>query len=197
MASLRQRPTAAIVTRQGDAGRTRLLSGDWVSKNCLRIEAVGTLDELVSALGVARSQAGPAIGRAILELQRRLFRAGSELVSPADRAASIPDRIGSGDVEWMDRACARLEREARPPQGFVVPGGSRLGAALDFARAVARRLERRVVGLFEGGELSNPTLLQWLNRLSDYLWLLARRAERRPDLLVSAQPPGRRKRRPA
>lgn len=168
----------SITTRQGDQGRTRLHDGQIVSKGHPRLDALGDLDELISALGVARARAPVGELRdLLLELQRDLFVAGSEAAVSPDRAARLPARIGATHCARMDAVCADLESRAGAPRDFILPGENEAGAHLDFARAVARRCERRFVALSDAGAIQNPGLLQWMNRLSDALWLMARIAE--------------------
>ncbi len=169
----------SITTKSGDEGRTRLFSGEEVSKDSVRTEACGDLDELVSTLGVARSLARHEVVRAGVEdLQRRLFLAGAELATTLEQVDRLEARIGAEHLEDLDRKREAIEGHIPWPGGFVIPGATPAAAHLDLARAVARRLERRVVGLCEAGELNNDLLRAWMNRLSDYLWLLARWEER-------------------
>lgn len=142
--------------------------------------AYGDLDELVSVLGVARCQAVRAEVRAeILVLQRDLFSIGAELATALDHVNLLKHRIGPAELAAFEARRAALEAQIEMPDGFIIPGGSgSLGAAhLDHARTIARRLERRTVTLARANLVDNPNLLVWLNRLSDYLWLLARREE--------------------
>ncbi len=169
----------SITTRRGDGGTTRLPAFGELPKHHPRIEALGALDELVCALGLARAASSlPArLRREIAALQRDLFRLGNALAGtrlPAPAARRLLAR-------WS-RRCAVLERSAAWPAGFVLPGATEAGARLDVARAAARRLERRVCALAADG-LGERAALAALNRLSDYLWLLARAAEPEPDLL--------------
>lgn len=179
----------SITTRQGDSGQTRLFGGERVSKNHPRLEALGDLDELVSALGVARAHlSDPAVRARLLQIQRELFLIGSEAAVSPDRAEGLPGRIGPDHCNRMDAWCADLERRAGAPRDFILPGENVAGAHLDLARAIARRCERRIVALADAGAISNPHLLQWINRLSDALWLLARTAEGRSRPLHGSPP---------
>lgn len=169
----------SITTKAGDDGSTRLFSGEPVRKCSARPEAYGDLDELVSQLGVARSHCGPAdlIAPVILSLQDDLFVAGAELATTEAGLARLKRRVDERFVAELDARRDALEASLPPPRGFVLPGANPVAAHLDLARAIARRLERRVVALHDAGELRNPSLLVWINRLSDHLWLLARKAE--------------------
>lgn len=170
----------SITTKVGDRGTTFLFSGEEVSKDSLRTMAYGDLDELVSILGIARCQVTREEAREeILHLQRDLFKLGTELATALDHVNELKERITPELVRAMEGRIVELEQHLPPPDGFVIPGGhGALGAAhLDHARTVARRLERRTVSLERAKLLENPSLLIWLNRLSDLLWLMARREE--------------------
>jgi cob(I)alamin adenosyltransferase len=168
----------SITTRTGDLGTTRLYSGEEVTKDALRIEAVGTVDEVVSALGLARCFCvRPDVREAVLSLQRRMFVVGAELATLPARLRSLPERIDDDAAADFDRVCAGLKAQVTYPQGFILPGDAPGAAHLDMARALSRRLERCAARMRREGELDNPALVRWLNRLSDYLWLLARREE--------------------
>jgi cob(I)alamin adenosyltransferase len=168
----------SITTRFGDGGTTQLFSGETVSKNSPQTKAYGDLDEVVSILGIARSLTQDVQREEqIVSLQRRLFVVGAELATSAAHRASLPQRIDAQMVAELDAERDALEASLPPPKGFILPGGTPAAAQLDLARSVARRCERRVVSLMETGWLDNELLLVWLNRLSDYLWLLARAEE--------------------
>ncbi len=170
----------SITTKVGDKGTTFLFSGEEVSKDCPRTETYGELDELVSVLGIARCHAGQdEVREAILDLQQTLFSAGAELATSIDHVDLLGQRIDEQILRAFDKRREELEVRVRMPDGFIIPGGtgSLVSAHLDHARTVARRLERRAVSLSRAGLVSNPHLLIWLNRVSDYLWLLARFAE--------------------
>ncbi len=177
----------SIVTRTGDAGRTRLFSGEEVEKDHPRTCAYGDLDELVSLLGIASAEVRSDSVRAQLRaLQRQLFTIGTELATSAAQQQRLAERISHPQVAELDRACAELEGRIDMPNGFILPGGTAAAARIDHARTVARRLERRVVGLVREGEVCNDQLIIWLNRLSDLLWLLARDEEGELVLLKEA-----------
>jgi ATP:cob(I)alamin adenosyltransferase len=167
-----------ITTKTGDAGRTRLFSGEEVSKASPRPEAYGDLDELVSMLGLAKAKVQhPELAAILEQLQRDLFVAGSELAMTAEKLGGLSARIDAAYAERLTVAAATAEARIPPPTGFILPGGTEAAAVRDVARTIARRLERRVVEMTDGGLVENPHLLVWLNRLSDYLWLLARLEE--------------------
>ena len=183
----------SITTGVGDRGMTRLFSGEEVSKDSPRPEACGDVDELVSALGIARAQVRKAdVREAILYIQRSLFVVASELATSPQKHGLLKKHIDLSMVRELDRKRVALERQIALPRGFIIPGETVAAAHIDHARAVARRCERKVVAL-AGGEIPDEHLLVWMNRLSDYLWLLARREEGKP-LLLSGRP--RRKKSP-
>lgn len=170
----------SIVTKKGDAGTTGLLYGGRVRKDDVRTEAYGALDEAVSALGLARSLADPPLAATIARLQNELFMAGAELATdPKKRAAFLKHfkPVGDGQIGRIEDDIRALEAAGATPQGFILPGGTPPAAALDLARAMIRRVERWTVKLESSGKLSNPALLPYFNRVSDYLFLLARSAE--------------------
>ncbi|MCX7008806.1 MAG: cob(I)yrinic acid a,c-diamide adenosyltransferase [Kiritimatiellaeota bacterium] len=155
----------SITTRIGDRGTTRTLFGETLPKSAPRIEACGQVDELVSALGLARAHAarGSALDAQLQHLQRTLFAFAAEISAGPIHAASLPQRLDAKAVA--------------PMRDFIIPGENLLGAHLDFARTVSRRCERAVVTLADRKAFRNRHAFVWLNRLSDVLWLLARQAE--------------------
>ena len=168
-----------IYTRTGDLGETSLFGGTRVAKNDARIEAYGTVDELSSFLGVARASAIPAEIDAVLEqVQRDLFDVGAHLASPGtSRFPGVdPQRITE-----LERAIDAMERELAPLTNFILPGGALAAAHLHVARTVCRRAERCVVGLQDESPATLSTIA-YLNRLSDYLFVAARFANRRANV---------------
>jgi cob(I)alamin adenosyltransferase len=171
----------SIATRRGDRGETGLLYGGRVAKDDPHTEAYGSLDEAISALGLARAQETDAPRKErLLGLQRDMFTVGAELATgPGQRAkleAHFPT-VTPAMVEGLDGQLADLEARVPLARAFVIPGGSVVGAALDLARALVRRAERRAVSLRRTGALENPEVVRYLNRLSDVLFMLAREAE--------------------
>ena len=165
----------SITTGAGDAGKTKLFSGEEVSKNSLRTDAYGTIDELGSILGVARAHAGRKdVQEALLYVQRSLFVVATELATTNKALKQLRRLVDKRMVREMEGRRLVLEQKVELPDGFIIPGAALSATHIDYARAVARRCERKVVGLYEQGHLSNALLLVWMNRLSDYLWLLAR-----------------------
>jgi cob(I)alamin adenosyltransferase len=162
-----------ITTKTGDDGTTGLWSGQRVPKDDLRVEACGEVDELSALLGFARLAARlPATAAALEALQRDLFRVGGEIASTEP---AFDDPIQSWDETAITERIAELEARI-PLGGFVLPGRTEPSARIDLARTAARRLERRVVSLSRAEPVSD-ILRRWLNRLSDYLYMLARSEE--------------------
>ena len=161
----------------GDDGATGLLGGGRVSKDDPRIEAYGTVDEASSALGLARSLSVHARVNSICEeLQRGLYAVGAELATnPRARKAFVT--TGAAQVERLEQLIRELEEEAPMPEGFILPGATQASAALDLARSITRRAERRCLTLERGGGLRNIEVRRWLNRLSLVLFVLGRYEE--------------------
>lgn len=174
-----------VYTRKGDDGTTQLLftGADRVPKSSARVSAYGDGDEAVSALGVARAE-GLASGRddvadVVLGLQRELFVLNAELATPSEHAERLTDgvsRVTQGMVDALESRIDELTAAFEQPRDFVVPGNSKLGAALDHAGRVIRRAERSVVELART-QTVRPEVLRYLNRLADLAWVLARWAE--------------------
>lgn len=155
-----------VITRSGDEGSTGLADGSRLAKDDARIEALGAIDELNGALGVLTTQA-PAHAGLLAQLQNRLFDLGAELAVPG------ATRIDSEHVLQLEREADNRNRQLPPLREFVLPGGCEAGAWCHYCRTIARRAERRLVTL-NGQDALNPFALQWLNRLSDVLFILAR-----------------------
>ena len=187
------RRASSIATRKGDDGTTGLLfGGDRIPKDDLRTEAYGTLDETVAALGLARAElevkrrldALPAalaeLEPLILRIQRELFVAGAELATDPIARGRLQDgmtRVSAAMVQGIETLLADYESRIDIPKEFVVAGETRTSAALELARTIVRRAERRAVTLDRAGQVPGPHLLPYLNRLADLLWVLARAAE--------------------
>jgi cob(I)alamin adenosyltransferase len=172
----------SIATRTGDGGTTGLLYGQRVPKDHPQIEAVGCLDEFSAALGHAKATCADDARRAELErIQRELVSFMGEVAcAEADTArfaASKFSRVTEPDLARVDAAVAASEARQVSLAGWATPGANLHAAALDTARAIARRAERRLTVLPRHGKTVRPLLLQYLNRVSDLLWLMAREAE--------------------
>ncbi len=202
------RPPSAVATGRGDDGTTGLLfGGDRIPKDDLRTEAYGTIDETVAALGVARAELDlkrhldvlpPAleeIEALVLQIQRELFVVGAELAAnPAawDRLRDGETRVSAAMVEGLDAVLADYEARIAFPTEFVVPGETRTSAALELARTILRRAERRAVTLDRAGLVPGEHLLAYLHRLADLLWVLARAAEQAESRTATTARPSRR-----
>jgi cob(I)alamin adenosyltransferase len=178
-----------IYTRKGDDGTTSLWYGGRVPKHDVRTEAYGSVDEAVSALGLARSlcaEQDAEVVRDLLGLQRELFVAGAELATAPEAAERLEDgvsRITDEMVAALEPKIDRYMGRVELPPHFVIPGGTELSAALDVARTVVRRAERRVVALRDAEGLASDTVLRYLNRASDLVYAMARFAdEPEPEL---------------
>ena len=172
----------SIATRRGDDGTTGLLYGQRVPKDHPQVEAVGTCDELNAALGAAKALlADPGARELLAGVQRALVALMGEVAcaeADAERyAASALPKLEAADLARLDAAVAALEASGLRFEGWATPGANPPAAALELARVAARRAERRLCGLPRHGRTVRPLLGQYLNRLSDTLWLLARRAE--------------------
>lgn len=165
-----------IYTRTGDKGKTSLVGGLRVSKDALRIEAYGTVDELNALLGIAAASSREKTLRKILtRLQNELFIVGADLATPdarEERRHRVP-RIGASHAKALESIIDSLDSKLPPLSYFILPGGDRLAAELHLARAVCRRAERVAVRLSRSEEV-NPHIVGYLNRLSDLLFVLAR-----------------------
>jgi cob(I)alamin adenosyltransferase len=173
----------SIATRTGDDGTTGLVFGQRVPKDHPRVEAVGRFDELNAALGWAKCQVGgdAAIVGEIESIQRDLVSLMGELAADdADQARYAGSKFGKvadPDLTRIDTLIARLEATPIAFDGWATPGKTPAAAALDLARVAARRAERQLITMRTAGLVVRPLLVQFVNRTSDLLWLLARRAE--------------------
>ncbi len=199
---------SAVATGRGDDGTTGLLfGGERIRKDDPRAEAYGTIDEAVAALGLARAELGikdqygvlsPTLGglaELVLRLQRELFVVGAELATnpdARDKARDGTTRVSAAMVEGLDALLRETEAHVELPHEFVVPGETRTSAALELARTLVRRAERRTVTLRSEGLVPSGHVLPYLNRLADLLWILARAAEQaEARTATTARPTGR------
>ncbi len=179
-----------VYTRQGDAGRTRLVGGASVRKDAPRVEAYGTVDELGAALGLARAfnekylsrhrgrgrgaRAARELDGILTALQNELFDLGAELATPPAGAWPGMPRVSDEQVRALEARIDLCQRDLAPLRSFVLAGGGPVGAFLHQARTICRRAERRVLAIRDGGRAERATALRYLNRLSDLLFVLAR-----------------------
>ena len=175
-----------IYTKTGDDGTTGLFGGGRVPKDSARIEAYGTVDELNSVIGLVASESSVDWLNDLLQsIQQNLFVLGADLATPLDARSNyaIP-RMGDSDVKKLERAIDEHDAELPSLKRFILPGGSVAGALLHHARTVCRRAERLLVHLAHEQEIGKSDII-YLNRLSDLLFVLARRANqlgRVPDV---------------
>jgi cob(I)alamin adenosyltransferase len=177
VALLRRTDTMSITTKRRDGGQTGLAGGIRVSKSSLRVETYGTIDELIAALGFARSICADEDIRTRTKLiQRELFQIGSALATPPEsRKPQVP--VPETMVEELTKQVHEIEALKGVAADWTLAGEHPAGAAYDMARTICRRAERIAVRLAESGEVFDPNVLAYLNRLSDLLWLLGRKLE--------------------
>lgn len=167
-----------IYTKTGDEGETGLFGGARVSKASARVATYGDVDELNSALGIARLHPIDEARDALLsKTQSELFDVGAELAARPGKDIGIP-RVSDVEIEHLERAIDQAELELAPLASFILPGGSPGAAHLHLARTICRRAERAVVAL-AADEAVRPEIIRYLNRLSDLLFVLARLANAR------------------
>lgn len=164
-----------IYTKTGDSGETSLFGGSRVWKDDLRIESYGTVDELNSMIGLAIEECDIIeIKIHLVEIQADLFNLGADLASPlGDKNNSWVPRISENDCEKLEKLIDETDSELPKLKNFILPGGSKFSAMVHIARTVCRRGERQVVKLERTGNI-NHIIVVYLNRLSDYLFVLAR-----------------------
>ena len=172
-----------VYTRTGDKGKTRLVGGREVSKDSIRIDSYGTVDELNSVLGMVRAalrdaQSGDArlhtLDARLKHVQNDLFDVGSDLATPPDSRWPGMERMDQDDVARLERWIDEANDELEPLKEFILPGGGHLPSTLHLARTVCRRAERRVVTLEQAEPETGTHCLIYLNRLSDLLFVWAR-----------------------
>lgn len=167
-----------IYTRKGDDGTTGLLYGGRVSKDDARTQVYGTLDEVVSALGVARAGGlVPAAEAIAVRVQREMFVAGAQLATADENQERLEPNISKVTPEMTERAESDIDtlvgRHPLPAE-FILPGATTASAGLDLARSIVRRAEREAVAMARAGLVPDPEILRYLNRVSDLLFALAR-----------------------
>jgi cob(I)alamin adenosyltransferase len=169
-----------ITTKKGDKGFTSLLGGRRVPKFHLRPETYGTLDELNSFLGMARAVSKDRmVEETLLTIQNHLYLIGSELALSGRDRRLLKRELAQKEVGWLTGLSTDFEASLMPEPKFIIYGETFISSILDVARAVSRRAERRVAEMKSKRMLSNPKILEYLNRLSDVLYLLARYEEKK------------------
>lgn len=165
-----------IYTKTGDKGTTSLIGGARVPKSHIRIESYGTVDELNSYLGMVNDMTHDVlINDWIREIQDRLFTIGSVLATNPDKEVKmkLPD-VHESDVIWLEQKIDEMNEELPEMRSFILPGGHVASSTCHVARCVCRRAERICVGMQESGDVVPELIIQYLNRLSDFLFVLAR-----------------------
>lgn len=163
-----------IYTRTGDKGDTKLFDGEQVRKNDTRVEAYGQVDELNSVIGAAVSfLADDELKEMLFAIQRDLFSLGAQLADPNQHGKKRKSRLDAARITALEESIDRFETELPPLRQFILAGGAPAGAMLHVARTVCRRAERRVTALAESVEIDSRNI-EYLNRLSDFLFVLAR-----------------------
>jgi len=169
----------SIATKRGDSGQTSLVGGARVSKSSARVECYGTIDELISQMGFARSICQDTeIRDRVKAIQRELYKVGSAIATPPESKTAAPE-VSAEMVDALDAEVHRIEAEPGVLADWSLPGELPDASAIDVARTVCRRAERLATALMEAGALENPHILAYLNRLSDLLWLFGRLLEAR------------------
>ena len=165
-----------IYTKTGDSGQTSLVGGQRVAKTHPRLEAYGTVDELTSHLGLLRSMLSEEQDKNfVLNIQKTLFSLSAQLATPPESKYQ-PEPFAEGQVEIIEAEIDRLQAELPPFRCFIIPGEGQASSQAHVCRTVCRRAERCILALPETCEVS-AAILQYINRLSDYLFVLARRLE--------------------
>ena len=163
---------AKFYSGTGDDGKTGYLGEGRLEKFDLRMETLGSLDELSAALGVARSwMPNTPEGETVISIQRRLYELMAEVAASPENAKKFR-HITAEVISELEVLTDHYSMSVESPKGFIVPGQTQASAAISLARAIARRAERRVAELMKQGAISNPTLLGYLNRLSSFLFVL-------------------------
>ena len=165
-----------VYTRRGDMGKTSLVGGQRVSKASVRLEAYGTVDELSSHLGLlAAMLADGSDKEMIIRIQNCLFNVCTNLATEQEQTELYPSAyLPDGEIEAMEQKVDEIMKMLPERQGFVLPGGTKEAAQAHVCRTVCRRAERRIVALSEVAKIT-PSVLQYVNRLSDYLFVLAKK----------------------
>jgi cob(I)alamin adenosyltransferase len=171
-----------VYTKTGDKGQTSLVGGKRVPKDSPRIEAYGTIDELNSVVGLARVfndenlEAGDAhqfLNEVLCRIQDELFDLGSELATPPEQFKEGMYRVGDDEIERLEQWIDQCQEDLEPLKSFILPGGGRIGAYLHQCRTVCRRAEREILRLSREEEI-NPSMIKYVNRLSDLFFVLSR-----------------------
>ena len=162
-----------IYTRTGDQGETSLSDGSRVRKDTPRVRAIGAVDEANSAIGLARLHVGDQVDKSLSRIQNDLFDLGADISTPEGKPEEKALRITASQVTWLETEIDLMNTELSPLNSFILPAGSEASSHLHLARAIVRQAESLTVTL-TANEAANEEALKYLNRLSDYLFVLAR-----------------------
>ena len=170
-----------IYTKAGDKGDTKLFDGTQVRKDDPRVDAYGEVDELNATLGAAAAfLEDPELKSILYDVQRDLFSIGAALADPRHKGSKEKSRLNPARVTVLEQSIDRFETELPALRQFILAGGSPAGALLHVARTVCRRAERRVVAIKDSADV-DPVVVEYMNRLSDFLFVLARLVNQRED----------------
>ncbi len=168
-----------IYTKTGDKGKTSLFDNKRVSKDSIRVESYGTVDELVSVLGLAKNFIGyEEMYVLITDIQNKLFIVGATLAT--EDQSKLPHEIKEKDIVFLEEAIDKYMGKVKEPTGFVVPGSGKASGFLHVSRTVCRRAERRIISL-SGVAKINPLVIKYVNRLSDLIYAMARVLEEKEE----------------
>jgi cob(I)alamin adenosyltransferase len=174
---------AKVTTGTGDTGYTGLIGAERIAKYDPRPDTFGTVDEATSALGLARAATtDPKVKDIIYQIQQELYLLMGELATPPENYEKMGLRMTVEHVERLEKVEETLKQEVEIPNKFIIPGDTFDGAALDLARTVIRRAERKAVKLLHDGVIENREVVRYLNRLSDLIFILARYIEVKSSL---------------
>lgn len=170
---------SALYTRTGDNGTTSLAGGQRIPKNAPRLEAYGSIDELNSHLGmlIALSEPDPATKELLTLIQNKMFNIGGYLATAPEDAGRWSAKAGGitqSDITTLEHAIDRLDADVPPLRQFVIPAGTPAACQAHIARTVCRRCERRLLDMADTGDPVDPVIIRYINRLSDFLFILAR-----------------------
>lgn len=172
--------TSGLFRKTGDRGVTDLASGQKISKSSARVDLIGDIDELISVLGAARAHiSSRKISAEIVSIQKSLFSINTEIAGYYTGTGNSSP-INQSFMDNFETRIMTLKKSLPAPKGFVIPGNSKAEAFLHVARTVTRRCERKAVALFEANQITNKTVLAFLNRLSSFLFLMANSQTKKP-----------------
>jgi cob(I)alamin adenosyltransferase len=170
-----------VYTKTGDRGETSLVGGKRVAKNHIRVEAYGAIDELISAVGVIRAgETDEHYKQLIFEIQNKLMNIAAILASEGDTAKKMPEITGE-DITTLENEIDKITATLPKLNSFVIPGGNLSEAFVHLARSICRRAERTVVSLINGGHHVPEALEAYINRLSDFFFVFARRLNQKAE----------------